>query len=101
MPVLMQRAGNPIPVAAVVASAMHKEQRPLRPIAPIDIMQTKPLREIDPRGRAGGGEVQRKDRRARGGVRGGSRLRSLASRTGSWAELCLGLSTWLLWASAR
>src|SRR5205085_7750613 len=66
-----------------------------------DIMQTKPLREIDPRGRAGGVEVQRKDPRARGGVRRGSLLRSLSSRSALWAELCLGLSTWLPMPSGR
>src|SRR5205823_1167564 len=101
MPVLAQRIGNPVPVAAVVAPTMDEEQRRPCRIAPIDIMQAKPLREIDPRSRAGAVEVQSKDPRALGGVRRGSLLRSCASRSALWAELCLGLSTWLPMPSGR
>jgi hypothetical protein len=64
-------------------------------------MQPKPLREVDPRGRAGAVEVQSKDPRALSGVRRGSLLRSYPSRSALWAELCLGLSTWLPMPSGR
>src|ERR1700680_73438 len=101
MPVRAQRVGNPVPIAAVVPPAMDQEQRRLCWITPIDIMQAKPLREIDPRGRAGAVEVQSKDPRALGGVRRGSLLRSCPSRSALWAELCLGLSNWLPMPSGR
>ena len=53
VPVVAQRLRHPVPVAAMVAPAMHQQQRRRAGIAPIDVMQPQPLREIDARGRAG------------------------------------------------
>src|SRR5262249_30500661 len=49
-PVMAQRLRDPIPVAAMVASAMHEEQRRRGGVAPIDVMQPQPLRKINARG---------------------------------------------------
>src|SRR2546430_13042541 len=46
-----------VPVAAMVAPAMHQQQRRRARVAPIDIVLAQPLREIDPRGRAGAVEI--------------------------------------------
>src|SRR5438477_11160002 len=58
VPVLAQRRGDPVPVAAVVAPAMHQQQRRRGRVAPIDVMEPQPLREIDPRGRAGARDIE-------------------------------------------
>src|SRR5260370_24817020 len=57
MPVLAQSVRTRVRVAAVSSPVMNQAQRRLRRITPVNIMQTKPLREIDPRGRAGAVEV--------------------------------------------
>ena len=57
MPVAAQRRRDPIPVAAMVAPAMHEQQRRRGRVTPIDIVQSQPLREVDPRGRSGAVEI--------------------------------------------
>src|SRR3546814_17091518 len=50
---LAKRLGDPVPVAAMVAPAMNQQQWRLVLIAPIHIVKTKKLRNIELRGRAG------------------------------------------------
>ena len=58
VPVMAQRLRQPIPVAAMVAPAMDEEERRRAGVAPVDIVQPQPLREIDPRGRAGARDIE-------------------------------------------
>ncbi len=53
VPVVAQLARHPVPAAAMVASAMHQQQRRGGGIAPVDIVQPQPLRDEDVRGRPG------------------------------------------------
>src|SRR4029077_2019319 len=52
-PAAPRAGGEPTPVATMAAPAMHQQQRRRLGVAPIDVMQPQPLREIDPRGWAG------------------------------------------------
>src|SRR6266699_3582269 len=42
----------------MVAPAMKEQQRRRGRVAPIDVMEPQPLREIDPRGRAGARDIE-------------------------------------------
>src|SRR3954468_20161843 len=57
MPVAAQRRRDPIPVAAMVAPAMHEQQRRRGWVTPIDIVQSQTLREVNPRGWSGAVEI--------------------------------------------
>ncbi len=48
-----QIAGDPVPVAAMIASAMQQDQRRRIGVAPVDVVQTHSLRDEMPRGRTG------------------------------------------------
>src|SRR5690242_5589313 len=52
-----QRCRDPVPTAAMVAAAVQEHQRWRGGIAPIDIMQPQPLREIYTGRRAGRGQI--------------------------------------------
>src|SRR5581483_1146238 len=47
VPVLREGLGHPIPVAAVVAAAVHQQERRRAGIAPVDVVEAQPLREVD------------------------------------------------------
>jgi hypothetical protein len=51
VPIMAQGLRDPVPVAAMVAPTVHQQQRWRAGIAPVDIMQPQPLREINARGR--------------------------------------------------
>ena len=53
MLVVLQAGSDPVPIAAMIASAMQQQQRGRIGISPIDVMQSQTLREINARGRAG------------------------------------------------
>ena len=54
VPVVAQPLRHPVPIAAMVLAAVQQDQRRRVRVAPVDVMQPQPLREIDPRGGAGG-----------------------------------------------
>src|SRR5580700_683108 len=108
VPVLAQRGSHPVPIAAMVAPAMDEQKRRRARVAPVDVMQPEPLREIDARGRAGAVQINHRHAaipRIRSdiarppravalspGRQAGVGLRSSASRSDRRAELNLGLS---------
>ena len=50
--VRLQRLGHPVPVPAMVASAVHQQHGRGAFVAPVHVVQTQPLREVDVRRRA-------------------------------------------------
>src|SRR5215467_3742626 len=52
VPVVAQRLRRPVPVPAMIAPAVHEEERRLPRIAPVYVMQAQALRVVAVRGRS-------------------------------------------------
>ena len=50
VPVVAQPLGDPVPVAAVVAAAVHEHERRRALVAPVDVVQAQALRHVELRG---------------------------------------------------